>query len=775
MSLSGHLCHVCGNPCQFTCSGCETAYYCSASCQRAHWGSHKPSCKKIQRELQEGGNANVGPVLEAAAPPSQTFLFARAESSYMDGFDGDADKIEREKRVALGTRAIGGPPPKGGSAEGRFSPAGQRGGPPPPVSTFENLDEDAPDLGLNSPTKVPPHRIGGSGSGGGGEPTSLSFGDGRLYAEKVSDEAENLAHTQRFGGDEEIVFEVIEGSLVPRSEVEIRLRREMAKRAQLQKLRESRHNMRVAALASVRGGRIEDALGHLARVRGLAHQQRDVENELLSTEKRDQEDVEHLMHQHHDQSDVTRLPRDRFNPRTGAAMGDYRKKLAAKSGSKADLLESYWESAVTAYLGAEKAGHWVHKISREQARMAIYEVNRTTSALTKEIVGVSYRSVLPMDIEGSPPLDDASTSGSTTAAGGYQPLISDQKQKLLPTFPNYLCLAGELNFCHSNFGEAEQWYLANLRYALHENEKDSVQVAEALNELAAFYFVAGRFLRALDVAFCCHAIRSRTPNWRLAETQTNIGMLHQLSGRFAKAIEMLDEASKLRFDLIDRAKKNTAVIRSSAGLLAGNPAKNFLNNKFTTRAAGAWEGREGIGTTDAEQQLGTEAAREHEVWDVYYRKAFAQHAVSDSLEQYMSLQTILRPLYSYFRRCSGYLSQKAQNIAKLIAKVEDCIAHPHKIKSEATLRGQVSMSGPRDGNIYDKAIAQIREDLRARVCKKIFCELNSYVWVCKRDAYTHSGGSWFRGVRSRRLLVVCVVGTSRGRGGADVHDTIIRV
>lgn len=32
------------------CSGCKVAHYCSAKCQKDHWGQHKTVCKRLKTE-----------------------------------------------------------------------------------------------------------------------------------------------------------------------------------------------------------------------------------------------------------------------------------------------------------------------------------------------------------------------------------------------------------------------------------------------------------------------------------------------------------------------------------------------------------------------------------------------------------------------------------------------------------------------------------------------------------------------------------------------------
>jgi hypothetical protein len=37
---------VSGKACR--CSGCQLTFYCQRSCQKQHWGAHKPVCKAMQ-------------------------------------------------------------------------------------------------------------------------------------------------------------------------------------------------------------------------------------------------------------------------------------------------------------------------------------------------------------------------------------------------------------------------------------------------------------------------------------------------------------------------------------------------------------------------------------------------------------------------------------------------------------------------------------------------------------------------------------------------------
>ena len=47
------LCHNsgCTNPAPNKCAGCKVVRYCSKACQRAHWPTHKPICKKGKVEM----------------------------------------------------------------------------------------------------------------------------------------------------------------------------------------------------------------------------------------------------------------------------------------------------------------------------------------------------------------------------------------------------------------------------------------------------------------------------------------------------------------------------------------------------------------------------------------------------------------------------------------------------------------------------------------------------------------------------------------------------
>lgn len=45
-----HGCSVCGLPSKHKCSGCQSMYYCSQSCQKQGWNmGHKQCCKELQR------------------------------------------------------------------------------------------------------------------------------------------------------------------------------------------------------------------------------------------------------------------------------------------------------------------------------------------------------------------------------------------------------------------------------------------------------------------------------------------------------------------------------------------------------------------------------------------------------------------------------------------------------------------------------------------------------------------------------------------------------
>jgi MYND finger len=44
-------CIQCGTPTDSCCSNCESAFYCSASCQRAHWPTHKQQCHKPEEPV----------------------------------------------------------------------------------------------------------------------------------------------------------------------------------------------------------------------------------------------------------------------------------------------------------------------------------------------------------------------------------------------------------------------------------------------------------------------------------------------------------------------------------------------------------------------------------------------------------------------------------------------------------------------------------------------------------------------------------------------------
>jgi|SRR5579872_1818827 len=45
-------CAQCSNKAAQRCSGCQVVYYCSPSCQTAHWEAHKKSCQKFQSNIE---------------------------------------------------------------------------------------------------------------------------------------------------------------------------------------------------------------------------------------------------------------------------------------------------------------------------------------------------------------------------------------------------------------------------------------------------------------------------------------------------------------------------------------------------------------------------------------------------------------------------------------------------------------------------------------------------------------------------------------------------
>ena len=47
VSSTKNFCSVCHSPALYRCSSCKTAIYCSETCQKSHWKSHKPVCKSI--------------------------------------------------------------------------------------------------------------------------------------------------------------------------------------------------------------------------------------------------------------------------------------------------------------------------------------------------------------------------------------------------------------------------------------------------------------------------------------------------------------------------------------------------------------------------------------------------------------------------------------------------------------------------------------------------------------------------------------------------------
>ena len=50
------------------CSGCQSAWYCNSTCQRAHWSSHKAECKRLKKEkIEANTRASAAELVEADA------------------------------------------------------------------------------------------------------------------------------------------------------------------------------------------------------------------------------------------------------------------------------------------------------------------------------------------------------------------------------------------------------------------------------------------------------------------------------------------------------------------------------------------------------------------------------------------------------------------------------------------------------------------------------------------------------------------------------------
>ena len=53
-------CQVCFKQCEtLTCSACKAAWYCSRSCQRKDWKSHRQQCRAVQKENRTKSDVNL--------------------------------------------------------------------------------------------------------------------------------------------------------------------------------------------------------------------------------------------------------------------------------------------------------------------------------------------------------------------------------------------------------------------------------------------------------------------------------------------------------------------------------------------------------------------------------------------------------------------------------------------------------------------------------------------------------------------------------------------
>ena len=112
-SLSARFCSGCGRlPAAGAgvfklCSGCRTASYCSAACQRSQWPAHRPACKAsqdaaraAQGALDKAARAAIG---EASARRKGRELLSAVRRSN----DSSVSKEERQRRSVAALRLIG--------------------------------------------------------------------------------------------------------------------------------------------------------------------------------------------------------------------------------------------------------------------------------------------------------------------------------------------------------------------------------------------------------------------------------------------------------------------------------------------------------------------------------------------------------------------------------------------------------------------------------------------------------------------------------------------
>jgi tetratricopeptide (TPR) repeat protein len=89
----------CENPGKFTCSACSSISYCSATCQKSHWSSHKVQCKTISQAMK----SNSSPSKTTIKASGQTLISSSGTPSDINEISTKLQNIKQELTTAYQT------------------------------------------------------------------------------------------------------------------------------------------------------------------------------------------------------------------------------------------------------------------------------------------------------------------------------------------------------------------------------------------------------------------------------------------------------------------------------------------------------------------------------------------------------------------------------------------------------------------------------------------------------------------------------------------------